>query len=32
LGINVTTGGSWHQYAVTEIFGPFVHHWSAQYK
>lgn len=31
LGINVGVNGTWHQYAVTEIFGPFCHHWAAQY-
>jgi len=31
LSISVGANGSWHQYAVTEIFGPFTHSWSAQY-
>lgn len=31
LGISVSAGGTWHQYAVAEVYGPFVNHWSAQY-
>jgi len=31
LGISIGAGGTWHQYAVAEVFGPFVNHWAAQY-